>query len=72
MARGGIFGQYLTMTQAAKYLGVSIHTFRFWIKNDKLNLKLYEHPASGRSLILKDDVDRIFESLERKVKYVDV
>ena len=56
------FDDYLTVSEAAKYLGVSPSTLRNWDKSGKLNS--YRHPLNNYRLYQKQDLDNILEALE--------
>jgi MerR family transcriptional regulator, copper efflux regulator len=54
--------EYLTVSEAAAFLGVSGSTLRNWDKADKL--KPYRHPVNGYRLYSKDDLEKILVSLK--------
>ena len=55
------FNDYLTVSEAAEYLGVSPSTLRNWDKADKL--KSYRHPLNNYRLYKKQDLDKLLETL---------
>nr|MBN1228856.1 helix-turn-helix domain-containing protein [Anaerolineae bacterium] len=56
------FNEYLTVSEAAKYLGVSSSTLRNWDKSGKLNS--YRHPLNNYRLYQKRELDKLLEVLE--------
>lgn len=50
-------GDYLTVAQAAEYLGVSASTLRNWDRTGKL--KARRHPLNGYRLYRREDMDQI-------------
>lgn len=55
------FSDYLTITQAARMLGVSSETLRNWDRLGKL--KALRHPFNGYRLYLRSDLKNILEEL---------
>lgn len=54
-------GQYLTVTRAARLLGVSADTLRNWDKSGQL--KAYRHPLNGYRLYRKEDLAALLRSI---------
>ena len=50
-------GDYMTVAQAAEYLGVSPATLRNWDRTGKL--KARRHPLNGYRLYRREDLDQI-------------
>ena len=65
-------GKYLTIKEAAKYLGVSALTLRNWDKRGKLTA--IRHPINGYRLYAYADLERFVNSFEknrpRKLKII--
>ncbi len=53
--------QYLTVKEAAAFLGVSPSTLRNWDRQGKLKAK--RHPINGYRLYEKQDLQRLLEAL---------
>jgi excisionase family DNA binding protein len=53
--------EFLTVNQAAAYLGVSASTLRNWDRAKKLKAK--RHPINGYRLYRRHELDRVFRSL---------
>ncbi|MBW2969393.1 MerR family transcriptional regulator [Candidatus Woesearchaeota archaeon] len=49
------FSDYLMITEAAKFLGVSGNTLRNWEKEGKI--KVYRHPMNNFRLYKKEDLE---------------
>ena len=58
---------YLTVKEAADFLGVSSETLRNWDRTDKL--KPHRHPLNGYRLYLREDLEAI---LSRAADQVDL
>ena len=56
-------GKYLTVKEAANYLGVSALTLRNWDKQGKL--AAIRHPINGYRLYTFADLERFTKSFER-------
>lgn len=54
-------GQYLTVTRAARLLGVSADTLRNWDKSGQL--KAYRHPLNSYRLYRKEDLAALLRSI---------
>lgn len=54
---------YLTITKAAKFLGVSPMTLRRWDNAGKV--KAYRHPVSKYRLYLKTELEKILFAVRR-------
>ena len=65
-------GKYLTVKEAAKYLGISPLTLRNWDKRGKLTA--IRHPINGYRLYTFADLERFQNSFEknrpRKLKII--
>lgn len=55
---------YLTVGQAAVFLGVSRSTLRNWDRGGKL--KPYRHPVNGYRLYKRDDLQMLLEQIQEK------
>jgi MerR family transcriptional regulator, copper efflux regulator len=53
--------EYLTVKEAAEYLGVSVATLRNWDRSEKL--KASRHPVNGYRLYDQRDLQRILEEI---------
>ena len=56
---------YLTIKDAAEYLGVSHNTLRNWGRDDKV--PMHRNPINGYRLFKITDLDRLLEKIERPV-----
>ena len=56
--------EFLTVGQAAQYLGVSKDTLRRWDKSGKLAAR--RHPVTGYRLYLKRDLDPILHGVSEE------
>ena len=54
--------EYLTVSEAAAYLGVSSSTLRNWDRIGKL--KPYRHPVNGYRLYKRDDLSQVLEGIK--------
>ena len=54
--------EFLTINEAAEYLGVSPSTLRNWDRSEKL--KAQRHPINGYRLYRRRALDQVFRSLE--------
>ena len=54
--------EFLTVNEAAEYLGVSPSTLRNWDRSKKL--KAQRHPINGYRLYRRRALDQVFRSLE--------
>lgn len=59
------FSAYLSVGEAAKFLGVSASTLRNWDRQGKLNPR--RHPINGYRLYVKSELERLL----RKTKGQD-
>ena len=55
--------QYLTITDAAEYLGVSPNTLRNWGRDGKLTM--YRNPINGYRLFQQSDLDELLEKIAK-------
>ena len=55
--------EYLRISQAAEYLGVSPNTLRNWTRAGKL--KSYRNPLNGYRLFRRQDLQGLLESVRR-------
>jgi excisionase family DNA binding protein len=58
-----ILGNYLTVKQAAAYLGVSANTLRNWGREGQIVER--RHPINNYRLYKKTDLDRLVRKVER-------
>jgi MerR family copper efflux transcriptional regulator len=58
------FAKFITVTDAAKYLGVSPSTLRNWDRQGKL--RAIRHPVNGYRLYRKEDLEALLTRLEKK------
>lgn len=56
--------EYLTISQTAEKMGISIITLRKWTKMGKIKSTI--HPVNGFFLYLPEDIDEILKKLEPK------
>lgn len=54
--------EFMTVNEAAEYLGVSASTLRNWDRTEKL--KAQRHPINGYRLYRRRALDRVFKSLK--------
>jgi DNA-binding transcriptional MerR regulator len=54
---------YLTVSEAARFLGVSSATLRNWDKARKL--VPYRHPLNGYRLYLKVDLEKLLQNIKQ-------
>ena len=59
--------QFLTVKQAAAFLGVSPNTVRNWDRNDKI--PVYRHPLSQYRLFKREDLERLLQQVEKSGRY---
>ena len=64
------FGQYLTVQDASKMLGVSVSTLRNWDKSGKL--KSQRNPYNDYRIYSLDDIDSVLRTLRSGTKKEDV
>jgi DNA (cytosine-5)-methyltransferase 1 len=66
MARNGIannkFKNYMQISEAAEYLGVSSATLRNWDRAGKL--AAYRHPINGYRLYRREDLAKLLEGIQ--------
>lgn len=55
-------GDYLTVTEAARFLGVSASTLRNWDRAGKLSA--HRHPVNGYRLYERGDLEQILEEVQ--------
>lgn len=58
--------EYLTVSEAANFLGISPSTLRNWDKDGKL--KPYRHPVNGYRLYREKDLTEILRNLTKNGK----
>lgn len=61
------FNDYLRISEAADYLGVSSETLRNWDKSGKLIA--YRHPINDYRLYSKTDLDKILREIVNNEKH---
>ena len=54
---------YLTIKEAAEYLGVSANTLRNWGRDDKV--PMHRNPINGYRLFKITDLDQLLASIEK-------
>ena len=54
---------YLTVSEEARFLGVSSATLRNWDKSGKLIP--YRHPINGYRLYLKSDLEKLLNNIKQ-------
>ena len=59
----GKLREYMTIKEAAAYLGVAPNTLRNWGASGKL--KERRHPMNGYRLYKKEELDRLIQDVER-------
>ena len=59
----GKLRKYMTIKEAAAYLGVSPNTLRAW--GDRGEVKEYRNPANNYRLFRRTDLDRFLKKVER-------
>ena len=59
--------EYLTVKEAAEYLGVAPNTIRNWDRDGKI--PVYRHPISNYRLFDKKDLDRVLRQIERSGQF---
>jgi MerR family transcriptional regulator, copper efflux regulator len=66
-ASGALFslGDYLTVVEAAGFLGVSASTLRNWDRDRKLPAK--RHPVNRYRLYKRSDLEKILKKVEGKL-----
>ena len=55
--------EYMTIKQAAAYLGVAPNTLRNWGASGKL--EEHRHPMNGYRLYRQEELDRVLQQVER-------
>jgi MerR family transcriptional regulator, copper efflux regulator len=55
--------EYLTVGEAAEFLGVSPSTLRNWDRAGKLNPR--RHPVNGYRLYVKSELERLLKTIRR-------
>lgn len=58
------FDGYLTVAEAASYLGVSASTLRNWDRDGKLVAR--RHPINGYRLYCKHELEALMNSIEKQ------
>jgi len=59
--------EYLTVKEAAKYLGISPNTLRNWDREGKI--PVYRHPMSNYRLFKKEDLQEVLRQIEASGEY---
>lgn len=57
--------EYLTITDAAEYLGVSPNTLRNWGRDEKI--PMHRNPINGYRLFRKSDLDDVLKEIGKPV-----
>lgn len=58
--------EYLTITDAAEYLGVSPNTLRNWGRDGKI--PMHRNPINGYRLFKQSDLDEVLKEIGRPVE----
>ena len=58
---------YLTVKDAAAFLGVAPNTLRNWERNAKI--PVYRHPMSGYRLFRRDDLEEVLRRIDESGKH---
>ena len=64
MAEQETIGDYMTVHEAAEFLGVSSSTLRNWDRAGKL--KAHRHPINGYRLYTRDALEKLIKSVKQK------
>ena len=59
--------RFLTVKQAAEFLGVAPNTLRNWDRDDKI--PVYRHPISNYRLFRRDDLEAILQQIAESGAY---
>lgn len=59
--------QYVTITEAAEFLGVSPNTIRNWDRSGKI--PVHRSPMSGYRLFLKADLEELLKQIQQSGRY---
>lgn len=59
--------EFVTIKQAARFLGVSPNTLRNWHRDAKI--PVYRNPISGYRLFKKSDLEELLRRIEESGKY---
>ena len=59
--------EFVTINQAARFLGVSANTLRNWHRDAKI--PVYRNPISGYRLFKKTDLEEVLRQIEKSGKY---
>jgi DNA (cytosine-5)-methyltransferase 1 len=62
--------EFVTIKQAAKFLGVSANTLRNWHRDGKMTV--YRNPISGYRLFKKTDLEELLRQIEQSGKHPPV
>ena len=54
--------QFLTVTQAAEFLGVAPNTLRNWDRDEKI--PVYRHPISNYRLFKREDLEVVLQQIQ--------
>ena len=57
---------YLTLNQAAEFLGVPVHTLKNWVANGKL--PVHRNPINNYRLLKKKDLEDLLAEVEKSVE----
>jgi MerR family copper efflux transcriptional regulator len=55
--------EYLTLAQAAEFLGVPVYTLRNWLEQGKL--PVHRNPMNNYRLVKKKDLENLLSDVER-------
>ncbi|MDA1054485.1 MAG: helix-turn-helix domain-containing protein [Planctomycetota bacterium] len=56
---------YLTLNQAAEFLGVPVHTLKNWVANGKL--PVHRNPINNYRLLKKENLEELLAEVEQSV-----
>jgi len=59
--------EYLTVKEAAEYLGISPNTLRNWDRDGKI--PVHRHPMSNYRLFKKEDLQEVLRQIEKSGEY---
>ncbi|MCY2986860.1 MAG: helix-turn-helix domain-containing protein [Planctomycetota bacterium] len=59
--------EFVTINQAARFLGVAANTLRNWQRDAKL--PVYRNPISGYRLFKKTDLEEVLRQIEKSGEY---
>lgn len=60
------FNEYMTIREAANFLGVETHALRNWEKIGKV--RSVRNPMNGYRMYIKEDLQNILDSMNAKIR----